>query len=204
MKKNFIKLISLCLVLNNVLTGCTAVVIAGASVAAAGSYHIATDKRGIKKIISDTTLASNQNKLLNDQEHYNDPVKISATAFNGNVLLIGEAGNKRDIDAAIQMAHGVEGTRHVINEIRISSSPLNKNNTLKDTWITSQIKAKLALSKDVSVSHIKVVTEDNIVYLMGIVGQEEASQATDIASNISGVDKVIKLFEYQDKASKAG
>ena len=50
-------------------------------------------------------------------------------------------------------------------------------------------------SRDVFASAFKVVTERGTVYLMGRVTQREATRAVEIARGVSGVQKIIRVFE---------
>ena len=65
-----------------------------------------------------------------------------------------------------------------------------------DTWITSKVKTLLIGSKNINAIHVKVITENRTVYLMGLVTQEEADIATNVARDVDGVQRVVKLFEY--------
>ena len=47
-------------------------------------------------------------------------------------------------------------------------------------------------------SRIKIVTENGIVYMLGLVTKQEAARATSLVQGVSGVQKIVKLFEYID------
>jgi osmotically-inducible protein OsmY len=64
-----------------------------------------------------------------------------------------------------------------------------------DLVVTGKIKASLVDSRDLFANAFKVVTERNTVYLMGRVTQREADSATQVIRNVSGVNKVVRLFE---------
>jgi osmotically-inducible protein OsmY len=91
----------------------------------------------------------------------------------------------------------VEHVRNVTNEIAVSgvSSFASRSN---DTLITSKVKGRFMDGGKFQVNHVKVVTEDGVVYLMGLVKREEAESAVEIARSTSGVKKVVKVFEYMD------
>jgi osmotically-inducible protein OsmY len=126
---------------------------------------------------------------------------VNVTSYNLGVLLTGEVADEKtkvDVGDAIRK---VASVKNVTNELNIGgkSSLAGRSN---DGLITTNVKSRLLGAKGVSSNHVKVVTEASTVYLMGIVTREEADVATDVARTTSGVSKVIKVFEYVDKAPK--
>ena len=84
--------------------------------------------------------------------------------------------------------------RSIVNELVVApKSSLAQRSS--DTFITGKVRASLVDAKDLSASAFKVVTERNVVYLMGRVTQREAQRATEIARGVSGVSKVVRVFE---------
>ncbi|AKH68881.1 putative periplasmic or secreted lipoprotein [Spongiibacter sp. IMCC21906] len=120
---------------------------------------------------------------------------INAVSHNGIVLLTGQAPNNDLVNQAFDIAEAVKKVRKVHNEISIgeNSSMLARSN---DTWISTKVKSKLSLNSQLDASRIKVVTENGTVYLMGLVSQAEAETASKVASETSGVQKVVRVFEY--------
>jgi osmotically-inducible protein OsmY len=110
------------------------------------------------------------------------------------VLLTGEVPTAQDRQRVEQIVMGVENVRSVVNDLAImpSSSLSQRSN---DTFITGKVRASLVDAKDITANAFKVVTERNIVYLMGRVTQREAQRATEIARGVSGVSKVVRVFE---------
>ena len=119
------------------------------------------------------------------------------TSYNYNVLITGEAGSeaiKKDIEVIVR---DIPNVKNVFNEVLVAgnSSLAARGN---DTAITSKVKTRfLGNAGKFSPNHIKVVTENSVVYLMGIVTKSEAEAATEVASTTSGVQRVVKLFEYK-------
>jgi osmotically-inducible protein OsmY len=68
----------------------------------------------------------------------------------------------------------------------------------KDTWITTKVKANMLAEKNLNSGQIKVVTEDGAVYLMGIVTKHQSRVASDVARRVTGVKRVVTLFEYTE------
>ncbi len=122
---------------------------------------------------------------------------IVVSSYNGIVLLAGQTP-REDLKAkAEQAASSVQRVKKVNNELQIlqPSSLAARSN---DTWLTSKIKAQMLTDNTIPGSRIKVITENGIVYLMGLVTQQEATRATNLVQGVGGVQKIVKLFEYID------
>lgn len=123
--------------------------------------------------------------------------RVVVTAYNGVILLAGQTPRAELRDQAEQAARLVVGVKKVHNELQIQqpASALARSN---DSLLTTRIKSSMLLTSGVPSSHIKVVTENGIVYLMGIVTRAQANQATAVAQNVSGVQRIVRLFQYTD------
>jgi osmotically-inducible protein OsmY len=122
---------------------------------------------------------------------------IVVTSYNGIVLLAGQTP-RADLKAlAEKEAAGVQRVKKVNNELQVMepSSLLARNN---DAWLTTKIKSQMLTDNAIPGSRIKVVTENGIVFLLGLVTQQEATRATNLVQGVSGVQKIVKLFEYID------
>ena len=111
------------------------------------------------------------------------------------VLLVGQVANQEMKNEAQITVEAIAGIRKIHNQLRIGSN-IGITTQTHDSWLTSKVKAQLLAAKDISSNNIKVVTENAEVYLMGLVSQDEANRAVDIARNVSGVERVVKVFEY--------
>jgi osmotically-inducible protein OsmY len=121
--------------------------------------------------------------------------RVSVTSFNRLVLLTGEvrsAAVKAEIERTVA---GVENVRSVVNELEVVPFISSITQRSKDTFITSKVKASILDAKDLQANTIKVVTEMNVVYLMGIVTPREAKRAAEIARGVNDVRKVVRVFE---------
>lgn len=124
---------------------------------------------------------------------------INATSYNLSVLLTGQVLTeqaKKDVETA---ARSNSGVKTVTNEITVGGNSSLASRS-SDSLITTSVKARLINNGKVSPSHVKVVTESGVVYLMGILTREESDAAAEIARTTSGVSRVVKVFEYIDKA----
>lgn len=186
----FVYLIVLGLTLVN-LQGCFPVVAAGAG----GGVLMAEDRRTAGTYVEDQTIEiKGANRL---DEKFKDTAHISVTSFNRTALLTGEVPVEAARQEAEKIVRGVPSVRNVVNELAVASnSPYSSRSN--DTYLTSKIKVRFIDAGKFQINHVKVVTENAIVYLMGIVTRKEAESAMDIASRTSGVKKVITIFEYLD------
>lgn len=123
--------------------------------------------------------------------------RVVVTAYNGVILLAGQTPRAELRDQAEQAARLVVGVKKVHNELTVQqpASALARSN---DSLLTTRIKTSMLVATNVPSSHIKVITENGIVYLMGIVTREQANRATQVAQNVSGVQRIVRLFQYTD------
>ena len=133
------------------------------------------------------------------KEKLGDHVHINVISYNRNVLLTGEAPDAGVRDQLPRLISVVPNVRGVTNDVQVAghSSLTSRSN---DTLITSKVKARMIDSASVQANQIKVVTEASTVYLMGMVTQQEADAATQVARTTDGVKKVVRVFEYINDA----
>ncbi len=172
--------------------GCVPLVVGGA--AATGAV-VAQDRRTVGTMTEDEGIEQKASGRIG--ERFKDSVHINATSFNRTVLLTGEVPDAAARAEVERIARGVENVRGVYNEAIVAgmSSYTARSN---DAVITSKVKARFLDANKFNALHVKVVTENSVVYLLGMVKKQEASDATDIARTTSGVQKVVRVFEYLD------
>jgi len=178
------------------LQGCVemAVVGAGAAVLAAD------DRRSIGAQTEDKDIDLRGESRVNDR--FGNKVHINITSYNRNVLLTGEApdaATKAQIETIVREIRNVRG---VINEILVAgvSTYSARGN---DSYLTSKVKARFIDNGGVfSANQVKVVTENSVVYLLGLVTHKEAEAAVEIARTTGGVQKVVRVFEYIEAPAK--
>ncbi|WP_202416924.1 BON domain-containing protein [Duganella qianjiadongensis] len=179
----------LCAGLVSSLSGCVALVAGGAI----SGTLAATDRRTFGAQTEDRAIEVKGGIKLNNV--IGSAGHININAFNRRALLTGEVRDEATRAQAEREVAGIEGVVSVINELEIagSSSFSSRSN---DTMITTKVKASLIDRKDISANSFQVVTERGNVYLQGRVTQREGQIAADIARGVSGVAKVVKVFEY--------
>ena len=163
------------------------------------------DRRTTGVQVEDQTI---EFKALYEFQKMNGDFSVSATSYNQNVLITGESTSQELKDQIQDVVAKIEGVKSIYNEVLVTSSlPLKEKakSKTKDYGITTNIKARLfkeETKSNVSPVHIKVVTERQIVYLMGLVTQQEADEALQIAKTSSGVLKVKSFFEINSQYKK--
>ncbi|HEX8873612.1 MAG TPA: BON domain-containing protein [Nitrosospira sp.] len=175
------------------LSGCALLVATGVVSGVGAGVAMSQDRRTSGMFVEDEAIEQKGSRRLS--ERYGSDVHVNITSYNRNVLLTGEAPSesvKREIESLVK---GVENVRNVVNEIAIGSvnSFASRSN---DTLITSKVKGRFIDGGKFQVNHVKVVTENGVVYLLGLVTRNEAASAVEIAGSTSGVRKVVKVFEY--------
>lgn len=173
--------------------GCAPVIVAGGATAAAA----AGERRTLGSLVDDESIEIKARKALNDEHDFGDDVHINITSMNGIVLLTGETTTADKRDRAMVLIREIPGIRRIVSEIRVAE-PRAFAYTTHDSWITGKVKAKLLGTEGLPSNQIKVVTENSVVYLMGLVTQKEGEIAAEAARTIGGITRVVKLFEYLD------
>jgi osmotically-inducible protein OsmY len=174
------------------LSGCVPLVI-GAAVA--GTAMVVADRRSVGAQADDESI---ELKISNNiGGTFGDRVHVNATSYNGIVLLTGEVPTPELKAQVEQIARTTPKVRRVDDELAVGAVT-SIGARSNDSYITSKVKARLVEANKVPANLIKVVTERQIVYLMGIVSHAEGDAAGQIAATTSGVQRVVKVFEYTD------
>lgn len=176
------------------LQGCFFV--AGAAAGAAG-VAVVYDHRKIEKIIDDQKIVSAISDKIKAEPELRDNSHISITCYDHVVLLTGEATTAKLRRFAEELTNEVPGIKRVYNEITIQG-PSSSLTRTSDSWITTKIRTQMLATDGLKSGSIKVVTENGSVYLLGSVKHNQADIAVDIARQVSGVQRVVKMFQYTD------
>ena len=170
------------------LSACAPMMMAGM----AGSALVATDRRTSGTQLEDETIEFRGSARVRDM--FGEKVHVNITSFNRQVLLTGEVPTERDRQTIVGMVEKLENVKSVVNELAVM--PVTSVSSRSgDLVVTGKIKASLIDSRDLFANAFKVVTERNTAYVMGRVTQREADSATNVIRNVSGVNKVVRLFE---------
>ncbi len=171
------------------LTGCVGLMVGGAVAGAVATV----DRRTLGAQTDDKAIAVKAEirlpKVAGENAH------VNAASFNRQVLLTGEVKDANMKAAVEREARAIDGVISVANELEIAG-PASYSSRSNDALITTKVKASLVDMQTISASSFKVVTERGIVYMMGRVTQREGQVGSEVARGVSGVVKVVKIFEY--------
>ena len=170
------------------MTGCAPLLIGGAMVSGG---LVATDRRTAGTQLEDQSIDLKAGARLRDLATLG---RIEVTSFNRIVLLTGEVPAEADRLAVEKTVAALENVRSVVNELAVMSNA-GLGTRSNDTLLSAKVKASLVDAKDVQSNAFKVVSERGVIYLMGRVTEREASRGAEIARAISGVQKVVRVFE---------
>jgi osmotically-inducible protein OsmY len=180
---------------SQVLTGCVTAAVVG--VASVTSVDVVHDRRTLGEYFDDSSIELQMKKFVIADENLRTQTHISSVSVNGILLLTGEVPNEQVKQQITTYANSVEGVRQVVDEMRIAGKTAMISRT-NDTWLTSKVKSLLFKEMYADANRIKVLSEYGNVYLMGLVTPAEADTATNIASSVRGVVRVVKVFEYTE------
>jgi osmotically-inducible protein OsmY len=170
------------------LQGCFPLAVTGVGAAAL----MASDRRTTGTYIEDESI---EWKVIGRMRERFPNAHVSATSFNRRVLLTGQAPTEDEKRRIGELAQKIDNVRDVVNEITVGAAA-GVTARGNDALITSNVKARMVNNGKFSPGHVKVLTEGGVVYLMGLVTAPEGEAAAEIARTTSGVNRVVKVFEY--------
>jgi osmotically-inducible protein OsmY len=185
------------LIATNLLYGCAPVVIGGA---AAGTAVVATSRRSPGAVVDDETIEMKARLAIVEHRDLNSKIHIELSSYNGVVLMTGEAPTAELRSQTENIVKDIPMVRQIHNEM-IIGEPSPFKTRANDSLITAKVKVDLLRITDIegfNGARVKVVTDNGTVYLMGLVTRKEADAVTEVARQVGGVEKVVKLFEYID------
>ncbi len=173
------------------LSGCVPLVVGGVG----AGVLMAEDRRTTGTYLIDEEIELKAGSRI--RESHGENTHVNVTSFNRLVLLTGEVPDAATRAKVEELVRAVPNVRNIQNELIVGgvSGFLARSN---DGYLTAKVKARFLEDKRFNAHHVKVVTEANTVFLMGLVKHEEADAAAEIAARTGGVSKVVKVFEYQD------
>ncbi|MEI6187224.1 MAG: BON domain-containing protein [Alphaproteobacteria bacterium] len=175
--------------------GCVPVVAGGAAVGG----KVLTQDKTVGESVSDTTIWTKIRASFISNNLDSLVGSVNVTVHDSRVLLTGRVKSNETMISIIRVCWDQSGVKEVINELKIDDE--NKKSFIsysKDTWITTRIKSKMLVSKEVKSVNYTIETIDGVVYLFGMARtQEELDTVTEIASTVSGVEKVISYVRVQ-------
>lgn len=175
--------------LGSMLTGCVAAVVAGAA-----TGLVVYDRRSMVMIEKDARIFHLVHNAIVNNPRFNHS-HIVVTVFNQAVLLVGQTPDASLRLLAEKIAQNTPHVRRIYNQITIDEPRLLTERS-KDALITAEVRTRLLTKKGLESGSIRVVTESEVVYLMGIATNEQANLAVDVARQVNDVRRVVKVFQY--------
>lgn len=162
----------------------------------AGALIIA-DRRSSGAYIEDETIGWKAEERI--VQKYGSDTHVNAISYNRNVLLTGEVPDAATKAEVGRLASDVVNVRGVVNEV-VVGPPSSAKSRANDTYLTSKVKARFVEANKFSANHVRVHASAGTIFLLGIVTRQEADDASQISATTSGVDKVVRVFEYIDES----
>lgn len=181
------------LILSLLLTGCSSF----RELTTQGQVEDAPGVRTKGAVVEDDNIESKLNINLGRHPGFSQQANISAKSFNQVVLLTGQVPDHANKDLATTLAQQVRGVRSVHNEIQIRE-PLTFMNNRHDDLVATKVRARLLANEDIESGRIEMVVENSNVFFMGLVTRAESDMAVNAAKQVSGIRKIVKVFEYID------
>ena len=147
-------------------------------------------------MLEDQSIETKVKVNMRSQEPAFRQSSFDVISHNGVVLLVGQVESKTLKNRATKIASKASSkVRRIHNELEVAgrTSLISRTN---DTWIDTKVRTLLYTNDDVPSDQVRVIAENGAVYLMGLISQAEGDNAANLARNISGVTKVVKVFEY--------
>ncbi len=175
------------------VSGCAGVLVGSAATSAV----VAHDERTTGTFIEDQAIELKAIEAIRGKSDLRANTNLSVTSYNQVVLVTGQAPTQQLRETAISTISKLEKVRHVYDEIQLAA-PSSIVSRSGDSIVTAKVKTKLFTLSGLDATKVKVVTENGVVYLMGILSRGDAQTAATAASQVNGVQKIVKLFEYKD------
>ena len=192
----FVRMMVFCLLFDvPLLNGCIAVVATGA-VATGSSVH---DRRGFGTVVQDKRIQLGAYDTINKDKELVLKNRVMIAVYGGVMLLMGEVRTPDLKQRAERTVSGFEGVTRIVNEIDVRE-PEGFWSRRNDNKITARVKLALLDASSVpgfDATRVKVSTAHRTVYLMGLLSHEEDDMVTEMARNVSGVERVVKVFDYR-------
>jgi len=181
-------------ILSFLLNGCVANIWTGAS--------LIYDRHNVYIKLNDFQLAANVSRALyHDKLFKCRDCAIELAVFNLDVLMVGHVPTAALRQEAINRVEAISGKRRFFDQLQLSHTG---EDPLLDSWITTTIRGDILADSSIDPHQFKVVTSDQIVYLMGDVIPAQANKVILYARQCRGVKRVVKLFKYYNLSDKAG
>jgi osmotically-inducible protein OsmY len=178
------------------LESCAPLIVGGV---VAGAGMVAVDRRTTGTQVEDEGIEIKAASRIRDLATLGH---VDVVSFNRTVLITGEVPGEAEKSAVAKVVAGIDSVRAVVNELSVQPNS-SIGSRAQDALLVTKVKATLLEAKDVQASAFKVVSERGYVYLMGRVTQREADRGAALAAAVTGVLKVVRVFDLLTEAELA-
>ncbi|MGQ4880326.1 BON domain-containing protein [Billgrantia sp. LNSP4103-1] len=175
------------------VSGCTTVT----GVANPGTIDENYGKRTLGAQVEDESIETKIAHNLRRSDARLGDARINVDSYNGIVLLTGQVPSEELKQKANEIALEVRNVRDVHNELSVAAN-LPASQRLSDTWVNTRIRTTLAADQSIDTGRLRFVTENDTVYVMGMVSRAEADRIVNAIADIGGVQRIVKVFDYLD------
>ena len=188
-----LRLLVLTILLALTTSGCTSLLVA------VDAEPIEDDpgERSYYQRLADETIETKVVVNLHAADERYDDANIEVQSYNGYVLIAGQVPSEDLRQLATDVTREIRDVRRIYNELEVAAAS-SAMTRASDVWIASKVKTFLLADSSTPGLRAKVVAEDGVVYLMGMVTREEAERIAAQAADVSGVQRVVRLFELID------
>jgi osmotically-inducible protein OsmY len=173
------------------LSGCAAAIVGGA----AGGAVVASDSRTTGSYVEDKAIQLKAGNLISKESGLAQGTRINVYSYNQQVLVTGQAHNDADKTRVLELVRSVEKVRLVRDYITVGpASSLGERS--RDTLLEAQVRTALVGLEEFDFTRVEIICEQGVTYLMGILGEADGKRAAQAASTVSGVRRVVALFEF--------
>ncbi|EWH10629.1 transport-associated protein [Catenovulum agarivorans DS-2] len=175
--------------------GCAVAVFSGA---AATTAAVSADRRDLDTQLLDHEIEQSIARAIDNEASLFEQAHVNVVSYNRNVLLVGQATSEYVRNKILDIAGQNTDLKDIYNEITIEK-PTSTAQRAKDAWLTTKVKTRMLADKELDGHQVKVFTENQQVFLMGLLTKREKKIAVTIARNMDGVDRVIDVIETNEQ-----
>lgn len=151
--------------------------------------------RTMGEVIDDNTIESKIKSALHQADERFNKARVRVISHNGKVLLVGQVQDSDMLELATEIARQVRKVKSVHNEMSVGDK-ISASVRANDSWLTVKVRSRMFTTDNFPSRKVNVITENGVIYLMGIVSKSVAQQAAELATEVNGVQRVVTLFEY--------
>jgi len=153
-----------------------------------------SDSRTFGEVIDDNALETQiKVAILQSDERLHD-ARVRVFSYNGKVLIVGQVPTEELKTKVTEAAKILSKVKSIHNELSIGEN-ISVNVRASDSWLATKVKSRMFTTDNFPSRKIDIITENGVIFLMGIIDTSTGTLAGKIASEVNGVQKVVTLFE---------